>query len=930
MPQTSKKSIGYRSFITCDDPKGVVECGTIRISKLSSQKRDHKSEDQRKEKSLNTSLGEKEGKKEMDIGGITRGGGGAQSPTSLQLLQVSRGAEKLNHVTSSWSNRRSHDERSKEGIAQDLLKGALDLRQSLAVLSRLQKASNGMTGLTSKQKQSVEGRGVNDMGIGVMDLNQLKDEMHHMEVQKPRLSVDRSSRHSYEEVKRVIRQTLVRQHDPVTEDFYDSRKLDSSDIPSTSSSQSTVVGSSDFPSSESSLSSTASRKKAKRSNLMARLMGLESMPSSPRKNMGNEKFPGLRKPVLDADLPLRKNPELATQMVDRQQSTLDEILETMKFKGLLKSNSLNGISPNSQQHEALDSKRRWIDDKPPIVIMKPRRISCASVEQPVMPEYKADAVDELLKKLRSRREPQPKVAYREVSNSNEKSRDVKAIGTPIQNLYQGGGAHSKEVGDGSERRQAKTLERGFPGNKKASVNLYQKPQTKQTALVQKTAAIRKKGEEMKITKPGTELKCEDQAILAAFKLKKPKDGVSVKKSTICRPASKCETQKASDSSSNRRRIRQSNEKTVVEKPTSTDARGSRNAKEEFHDPSENDSVHPTAETLVAEQISGDGVDPCHTHIKGYDDESLSKDASMAIHEDSIVDHQNDNLSSLPEIIIPIDNEGGTPDNSKDSHCSLCEDLLGHIYVGGTSGQHEGSQSSPPEIMLPTSVDAGDIAHLNGEHSSSHAIAVPDENEGSSAHHHEDNTEEAEIGSQNVDQLTPTEVPTATGKLKAVLLSSPSFMNRADELFYLKANLDIIASTTNDGEPDAASTKVLLDCAIELMELKSSQYIQARMPLRQCYRTNSKNYIYLDQLLKEICEGIEALKCYSEPGHETLPNDSLSMLLDRDLRCTGMASGTWDIGWRNAFSVHEVEEIVSEIDKLVLAGLIVEVLEDFLV
>ncbi|GAB4852597.1 hypothetical protein Ancab_016811 [Ancistrocladus abbreviatus] len=940
MPRGSKKSIGYRSFITCDDPKGVVECGTIRISKISSQKREHKSEDQRKQKSVNTALREKEEKKEMGVGGIS--GGQVHSPTSLQLLQVSRGAQKLSHVISSCSNRRSHDGQPKD-IAEDLLKGALDLRQSLAVLSRLQQVSNSMSGSARKKKQQLEGRGVEDIGFGMMDLNQLKDEKHHMGVQKPALSVDQSSRYSFE-VKKVIGDALVRQHDSVTEQLYDCRKLDSSDIPSTSSSQSTVVGSSNFMSSESSHSSTASQKKARRSNLITKLMGLESLPPSPRRHMGNAKFSSQMNPMFDIDFPMGKNPQFATEMVDRKQSTLDELLDTVKFKGLLESNSLNGISStNSQHHETLDSKGRWIDDKPPIVVMKPRRISCANVVEPIVGKSRADvAWDELLMKLRSRRDHPCKIAYREASSSKEKSREVKTMEAPMQNLGQGGGAHSREVQGKLERTRVRGMENGFPGQKKASVHQYHNPQEKQIAdgkgdEAPKATSTRRKGEEMKIVKSGSELKSEDQAKLPASKLKRPKDGISIKKSPISkqqindfRPTSKCETRKiTSDSSSNWRRITQGIEKTVMKKPTSPDYRGYRSAEKDIQDPLENKSVLPTAETFEAEQIFRDVADACQTHVKDYEDNSGSPSeiTSLIIHEDNSAAHQYDNPSSLPEIIIPMHEEDGTADNSNDSHCYLCESASLPVNVEGTSGQHKDSLSTISKVTLLTTDDGGDAAHLNGGHGSSHEIALPDENEESTADHHEHNAEKAETNSQNFDHVTPTEGLTVTSKLKALLLSSPLFMNRAEELFYLKAKQDLVAPTTIDGEPNVAGSRVLLECAVELMELKSSQYVQTHMPLLQNYRTGPKNYIYLDQLLEEICEGTEALRCYSEPGCETLPNDSLSVLLGRDLRYTGMASGTWDIGWRNAFSLHEVEEIVGEVDKLVLAGLIDEVFDD---
>lgn len=92
MPQERLRSVVYRSFLTCDDPKGVAECKkTITRSKNKTPNDEQK----------------------------------------LQIMEVSRKADKLNEIIDTRSN----------FIAQDLLQGALHLQESLFVLTKLQQAS---------------------------------------------------------------------------------------------------------------------------------------------------------------------------------------------------------------------------------------------------------------------------------------------------------------------------------------------------------------------------------------------------------------------------------------------------------------------------------------------------------------------------------------------------------------------------------------------------------------------------------------------------------------------------------------------------------------------------------------------------------------------------------------------------------------------
>ncbi|GMP53766.1 hypothetical protein CsSME_00019140 [Camellia sinensis var. sinensis] len=141
MPQDSLRSALHRSFVTCDDPKCVIECRTIRKSKTSSKKLD---------KIERNHQSHKEGGEEIGSKNVAEDS--PSNPSCFQLMEVSKDAHKINQVIYSWSKRTSFDRNSKE-ITKDLLKGALDLQDSLMMLGKLQEASQYMAQLKKNQKE---------------------------------------------------------------------------------------------------------------------------------------------------------------------------------------------------------------------------------------------------------------------------------------------------------------------------------------------------------------------------------------------------------------------------------------------------------------------------------------------------------------------------------------------------------------------------------------------------------------------------------------------------------------------------------------------------------------------------------------------------------------------------------------------------------
>ncbi|KAE9600312.1 hypothetical protein Lalb_Chr14g0371581 [Lupinus albus] len=361
----------YKPFMTCDDPKGVVECGTIRRYRTSSKKMKDKTKGLRPAENLETqtSMTSKPDKEERFSKGSTER---SSDPSSLQLMEVSREAQRLNNMIGSWSRGLSYDGGS-EDIAKDLLKGALDLQESLVMLHKVQEASQHLTRLKRRQNEkSKSGRNDKRM-IDRTHSNQFSEQSYLMGFQRPWSSADGSSSSCTEELKKVIKESLVRQN--VFPRTASTETLDSaSEFPSTNSSQSFGVQTERL--SDSSFSPSTSRKEG-RPSLVARLMGLEEAPARSfpvvmLKQLESQKIQNHKRPVFEIDLPkVRKNNSIPEKVNPEGYKTVREILGTTHYSGLLKSSPVR--EPKFQvYHHFGDLHSRQFDDLPPIVLMKPR------------------------------------------------------------------------------------------------------------------------------------------------------------------------------------------------------------------------------------------------------------------------------------------------------------------------------------------------------------------------------------------------------------------------------------------------------------------------------------------------------------------------------------------------------------------------------
>ncbi|KAJ6673650.1 hypothetical protein OIU85_012640 [Salix viminalis] len=806
----------YRSFVTCDDPKGVVECGTIRKSKSGSHKMEHKIISQKaQKKNSKTDLAAVAENKELLSTGIVEE---YCSPSSFQLLEVSRGAQKLNQTISSWSKGLSYDGQSKD-IAKDLLKGALDMQESLLMLGKLHEASHYMAQL-KRQKEKLKRGKNNEVGAEMMSSHQFGDLHCQTGFQKPLLCADGSSEDFIDELKKAVadslgRQNLLPNRTNREKTFIERRRRDSSsDVPSTSSSHSSVAQSSSSHSTRS-MSTAAPPRKEKSPNLIAKLMGLEEMPSkslqeNPHKQLDVETDPSRRRPrpVFDIEMPRKSQPLM--HKVRSEQRTLKDILETMQFKGLLKCHSVKELKSWSHQSRETHSSRRSVDYISPIVLIKPGVPCFESKEVPApmvwgMGALKAEMMPRKVK-LKKGHEPDSRSVDTEIKTAvrkevavceNKVDAGTKPRETSIKMPSKERVEDRKDVVPRAEEQRIKTELKGS-SKLKASFPVTTQQQKKETALknlsrIRRVDANSKKRVDTEVVKPKNISRSQEQA--AKFTVLKDQ-----KRKIVAEP--------------------------TEEKPTNAGLGCKEDDKKNGYN-CDFDPVSKVTSTKLADQPStGEAAN-----------------------------------------VIKFHNE----EHSNDSQRTPCNHTL-------LTSQHAEAAKSPEE----TNKDTGLIMGGDGE------------------------------SSRNGIQMN------------ALLLSSPLFLARAEELFNLDTNSPGTFTTSGICSYQIATAELSLDYAKEFIERRSCVDSQTRHPLLQTCSGDSRLHLSLEKLVAEVVHGAGTLASYCKLGLYNLPTDSLYGILEKDIRCgSGAVSGTWDLGWRNGFSADEAEQTVIEVEKLLVSELIEE-------
>ncbi|KAL6006211.1 hypothetical protein ACLOJK_040257 [Asimina triloba] len=942
---------------------------------------------------------------------------------SFHLKQVSQGADKLNMMIESWSRGMEFDRQSGD-IARDLLRGALDLQESLLMLEKLQEASKLTAHAKRKHKVSI---GKEEDCLREVGVYSFRDQNRRKHLEKPRnsvdgysrnfhrlrdsldgssnfvaprhsvdgcsrngferrksmdvfptdfvgrwnsldgssrngielrrsvdgcsrtrieprrsadwfsrdfegprnsvdgsarngieirKSVDSSSRDCIEELKKVLRESLHKQnHLPAAmrEEMPAPRRFSCDSFPggpiaSSTRSPSSYDGDRKVRSYDS-LSSSSRKKEVKMPNLIAKLMGLEELPSetTPQGNGKNREAKNTLfscRPAFDIDMPKGRKSEFAEQKVDPEHNTLKEIIETMQFKGLLKSNHAEGHELRSSRRLVATSdplkehNRKGLDMKisddelPPIVIIKPLRFSHSKDE---VAESK-QTLDKLglkeTKILGTRNESLSKIESEILEATMESSKKIEAVPVNCEELM---------------KEKTKTTKTEM-----------QKPLPERRILAKGIDKITSE-EKQKNMQSADESPNPDKASIPSPQKKKdavkgPKKAQEIHKTTqqVVRAPKKAEEQKK-QAKEIRKSVPESQAPTkkIFPKPSKPENRAIPTKSHASRQKNTSQNLTTASSAKPMSQNSKQITKKNRRNTTKPTNESAVMNSASVIEQSK---EGNTNTDPICEIrsesttpgILPTDE---LPTQKSQDACQI-EMIRETPSESGTTGIF-------PAVQLPTQTtqDASHIQIEGDDESKCEIVCEAARNKGS----FESGTE---ASANNKEQMGKTNRP----DLRQLLLSSPSFTNSAEELFDLHIDQNIVCHANDHDLAVAKSSKFLLDCVKEIMGHKHRRGAHWKHPLVLLRTHGSELDITVGKLLDELIDGIENLEYYSKVGAGGLGKDGLYCMLGRDLRCEGLVgNGVWDLGWSNGFSLEDADEVASEVEQNVFsfAGIVTE-------
>ncbi|KAF9669743.1 hypothetical protein SADUNF_Sadunf14G0139200 [Salix dunnii] len=179
--------------------------------------------------------------------------------------------------------------------------------------------------------------------------------------------------------------------------------------------------------------------------------------------------------------------------------------------------------------------------------------------------------------------------------------------------------------------------------------------------------------------------------------------------------------------------------------------------------------------------------------------------------------------------------------------------------------------------------------------------------------------------------TPEPLNESQNHLKQILIKSQLFLNTAEALF--KLNIPFVALHAGSQDYHDEESRLILDCGYEIMKRKGKRKELSVHPFMKISVTSIK-VKSLDNLIKLLCKDLDKLKFYGRDGNAecaTLVEDYLPKMLECDVYNWDIdVNCMWDCGWdKKMFAFHEKDDVIRDVEKVVLDGLLDEVAKDLL-
>ncbi|KAH6824947.1 hypothetical protein C2S53_008210 [Perilla frutescens var. hirtella] len=167
-------------------------------------------------------------------------------------------------------------------------------------------------------------------------------------------------------------------------------------------------------------------------------------------------------------------------------------------------------------------------------------------------------------------------------------------------------------------------------------------------------------------------------------------------------------------------------------------------------------------------------------------------------------------------------------------------------------------------------------------------------------------------------------------LKETVIKSQLFLSTAEALF--KLNIPLSFLHAGDQENEAGETKLVLDCAYEVMKRKARRHEVRNNPYMKT-AISSIRLRTLDDLVRQLCKDLEMLKSYGMNGSDECDVAAgLHRMLNRDIYNENPdVNCMWDFEWSRMMSiVPEMEDVVKDVERHMLNGLLDEITKDLLI
>ncbi|KAJ1394268.1 DUF3741-associated sequence motif [Sesbania bispinosa] len=177
---------------------------------------------------------------------------------------------------------------------------------------------------------------------------------------------------------------------------------------------------------------------------------------------------------------------------------------------------------------------------------------------------------------------------------------------------------------------------------------------------------------------------------------------------------------------------------------------------------------------------------------------------------------------------------------------------------------------------------------------------------------------------NHSQLQP--LTESENYLKWILVMSQLFVNTAEALFKLNIPFSVLQGGGQDIQDEGS--KLVLDCGYEVMKRKG---IRQELKVHTCSKISisTVNIRSLDDLVRQLNEDMEKLKFYGRKNSQVDVEDYLPKMLehdvydkDPDIDCM------WDLGWNDeTFAFIEKYDVIRDTEKHILSVLLDEITGD---